>query len=193
MLDSGARGATTTFVQRGIGDVLIAWENEAFLSHQGIRHGQVRNRRAVGEYSGRAAGRAWWTRSSTSTARASCAEAYLNFLYSEEGRGNRREELLPAAFEQGAGRVDLRSASEAEALHGRRFVRRLDQRAKNALCRRRRVRFDLSAAVSSIVQVRAATRRGQEPTRRAVRRREGRAAGALLADRDAEACNTSIN
>ena len=32
VLDTGARGATTTFVQRGIGDVLIAWENEALLS-----------------------------------------------------------------------------------------------------------------------------------------------------------------
>jgi sulfate transport system substrate-binding protein len=32
ILDTGARGATTTFVQRGIGDVLIAWENEALLS-----------------------------------------------------------------------------------------------------------------------------------------------------------------
>ena len=32
VLDTGARGATTTFVERGIGDVLIAWENEAFLS-----------------------------------------------------------------------------------------------------------------------------------------------------------------
>lgn len=32
ILDTGARGATTTFVQRGIGDVLLAWENEAFLS-----------------------------------------------------------------------------------------------------------------------------------------------------------------
>jgi sulfate/thiosulfate-binding protein len=32
VLDSGARGATTTFVERGIGDVLIAWENEAYLS-----------------------------------------------------------------------------------------------------------------------------------------------------------------
>jgi len=32
VLDSGARGATTTFVERGIGDVLIAWENEAFLA-----------------------------------------------------------------------------------------------------------------------------------------------------------------
>ena len=34
VLDTGARGATTTFVQRGIGDVLIAWENEAILSIQ---------------------------------------------------------------------------------------------------------------------------------------------------------------
>jgi sulfate transport system substrate-binding protein len=31
VLDSGARGSTTTFAQRGIGDVLISWENEAFL------------------------------------------------------------------------------------------------------------------------------------------------------------------
>ncbi len=32
VLDTGARGSTTTFVQNGIGDVLLAWENEAFLS-----------------------------------------------------------------------------------------------------------------------------------------------------------------
>ncbi|GGG75630.1 sulfate ABC transporter substrate-binding protein [Paenibacillus radicis (ex Gao et al. 2016)] len=32
VLDTGARGATTTFVEKGIGDVLLAWENEAFLS-----------------------------------------------------------------------------------------------------------------------------------------------------------------
>ncbi len=32
VLDTGARGATTTFVERGIGDVLIAWENEALLT-----------------------------------------------------------------------------------------------------------------------------------------------------------------
>jgi len=32
VLDTGARGSTTTFVQRGIGDVLIAWENEALLA-----------------------------------------------------------------------------------------------------------------------------------------------------------------
>ncbi|MGC3980655.1 MAG: sulfate ABC transporter substrate-binding protein [Steroidobacteraceae bacterium] len=32
VMDSGARGSATTFVQRGLGDVLLAWENEAFLS-----------------------------------------------------------------------------------------------------------------------------------------------------------------
>lgn len=32
VLDSGARGSTTTFVQRGLGDVLLAWENEAYLA-----------------------------------------------------------------------------------------------------------------------------------------------------------------
>jgi sulfate transport system substrate-binding protein len=32
VLDSGARGATTTFMERGIGDVLLTWENEAYLA-----------------------------------------------------------------------------------------------------------------------------------------------------------------
>ena len=34
VLDSGSRGSTTTFVQRGIGDVLLAWENEAYLARK---------------------------------------------------------------------------------------------------------------------------------------------------------------
>lgn len=40
VLDTGARGATTTFVQRGIGDVLLAWENEAFLAVEELGAGQ---------------------------------------------------------------------------------------------------------------------------------------------------------
>jgi sulfate transport system substrate-binding protein len=40
VLDSGARGSTTTFVQRGIGDVLLAWENEAFLAVNEIGKGK---------------------------------------------------------------------------------------------------------------------------------------------------------
>jgi len=41
VLDSGARGATTTFLQRGIGDVLLAWENEAYLAIKEIGEGEV--------------------------------------------------------------------------------------------------------------------------------------------------------
>ena len=40
VLDSGARGSTTTFVERGIGDVLIAWENEAFLAVNKLGRGK---------------------------------------------------------------------------------------------------------------------------------------------------------
>jgi sulfate transport system substrate-binding protein len=41
VLDSGARGSTTTFVQRRIGDVLITWENEAFLAMEKLGRGAV--------------------------------------------------------------------------------------------------------------------------------------------------------
>ena len=41
VLDSGARGATTTFLQRGIGDVLLTWENEAYLAIRELGEGQV--------------------------------------------------------------------------------------------------------------------------------------------------------
>lgn len=40
VLDPGARGATNTFVQRGLGDVFIAWENEAYLSVEQLGKGQ---------------------------------------------------------------------------------------------------------------------------------------------------------
>jgi sulfate transport system substrate-binding protein len=40
VLDSGARGSTTTFAERGIGDVLLAWENEAFLAQRELGEGK---------------------------------------------------------------------------------------------------------------------------------------------------------
>jgi sulfate/thiosulfate-binding protein len=40
VLDTGARGSTTTFVQRGIGDILLAWENEAFLAVEELGKGK---------------------------------------------------------------------------------------------------------------------------------------------------------
>jgi sulfate/thiosulfate-binding protein len=41
VLDSGARGSTTTFVERGIGDVLLAWENEAYLAVKALGSDKV--------------------------------------------------------------------------------------------------------------------------------------------------------
>jgi len=41
VLDTGARAATTTFAQRGIGDVLLTWENEAFLAQTALGVGKV--------------------------------------------------------------------------------------------------------------------------------------------------------
>ena len=40
VLDTGARGSLTTFAQRGIGDVLISWENEAFLATRDLEKGK---------------------------------------------------------------------------------------------------------------------------------------------------------
>ena len=69
VLDSGARGSTTTFVERGIGDVFISWENEAFLAHQGAgtRTNWRSSCRACPFWRSRRS--PWWTRSSTSAAR----------------------------------------------------------------------------------------------------------------------------
>ena len=41
VLDSGSRGATTTFAERGLGDVLLAWENEAWLAQAELGPGKV--------------------------------------------------------------------------------------------------------------------------------------------------------
>jgi sulfate transport system substrate-binding protein len=40
VLDSGARGSTTTFTERGIGDVLLTWENEAYLATKKLKQGE---------------------------------------------------------------------------------------------------------------------------------------------------------
>lgn len=62
VLDSGARGATTTFAENGQGDVLIAWENEAFCRWRNIR-ASMRSWFRLYRFS---ASRPWhsWTRSS---------------------------------------------------------------------------------------------------------------------------------
>ena len=85
VLDSGARGATTTFVERGIGDVLIAWENEAWLAIKELGPNKVDivapslsilaepSVTLVDKYADRHGTR-------------KLAQAYLEYLYSSEGQ-----------------------------------------------------------------------------------------------------------
>ncbi|MFE9275450.1 sulfate ABC transporter substrate-binding protein [Paenibacillus glucanolyticus] len=85
VLDSGARGATTTFVERGIGDVLLAWENEAYLSinELGPDKFEIVNPSVsiLAEPPVAVVDKNVDKRGTREV-----AEAYLNYLYSEEGQ-----------------------------------------------------------------------------------------------------------
>ena len=85
VLDSGARGSTTTFVERGIGDVLLAWENEAFLAVE--RLGKDRFEIVVPKVSILAEPPvAVVDRNVDRKGTRAVAQAYLEFLYSTEGQ-----------------------------------------------------------------------------------------------------------
>lgn len=85
VLDTGARGATTTFVQRGIGDVLLAWENEAFLAMEELGPDKfeivVPRLSIVAEPSV-----ALVDRNVDKHGTREAAQAYLEYLYSPEGQ-----------------------------------------------------------------------------------------------------------
>jgi len=85
ILDTGARGATTTFVQRGIGDVLIAWENEALLSLK--ESGADKFELVTPSISILAEPPvAWVDKVVKRHGTEEVTKAYLNFLYSPEGQ-----------------------------------------------------------------------------------------------------------
>jgi sulfate/thiosulfate transport system substrate-binding protein len=85
VLDSGARGATTTFVQRGIGDVLVGWENEAVLSLKELGAGQFEivypTESILAEPPVAVVDRV-----ASKKGTKAVAEAYLKFLYTPEGQ-----------------------------------------------------------------------------------------------------------
>ncbi len=85
VLDTGARGSTTTFVQRGIGDVLLAWENEAYLALEELGPDafdivtpsvSILAEPPVALVTGNAERKG----------NAEVAQAYLDYLYSDEGQ-----------------------------------------------------------------------------------------------------------
>ncbi len=85
VLDSGARGSTTTFVQRGIGDVFISWENEAFLALKEFGADKfeivVPSLSILAEPSVAVVDKVVDRRGTKDL-----AEAYLQYLYSEKGQ-----------------------------------------------------------------------------------------------------------
>ena len=85
VLDSGARGATTTFVERGIGDVLIAWENEALLAIKELGPDKVEiiapSISILAEPPVNVVDKVVDRRGTRKL-----AEAYLQYLYSDEGQ-----------------------------------------------------------------------------------------------------------
>ncbi|HET9552662.1 MAG TPA: sulfate ABC transporter substrate-binding protein [Anaeromyxobacteraceae bacterium] len=85
VLDSGARGSTTTFVERGIGDVLLAWENEAFLAVDRLGKGELEivvPKLSILAEPPVAVVDSVVDRRGTRAV----AEAYLEFLYTEQGQ-----------------------------------------------------------------------------------------------------------
>ncbi|MFC3815336.1 sulfate ABC transporter substrate-binding protein [Lysobacter sp. GCM10012299] len=86
VLDTGARGATTTFVERGIGDVLLAWENEALLT---LSDADTRDKFEVVIPSLSIKAEppvAWVDKNIDRHGTRKQAEAYLRYLYTPEGQ-----------------------------------------------------------------------------------------------------------
>jgi len=85
VLDTGARGATTTFVQRGLGDVLVAWENEAQLALRELGSEQLQivvpSVSILAEPPVAVVDKVTLRRGTRGVAR-----AYLGYLYSQEGQ-----------------------------------------------------------------------------------------------------------
>lgn len=85
VLDSGARGSTTTFVERGIGDVFISWENEAYLAVNQL--GKDKFEIVIPSVSILAEPPvAVVERNASRHGTLKAAEEYLKYLYSEEGQ-----------------------------------------------------------------------------------------------------------
>ena len=127
VLDTGARGSTITFVERGVGDVLLAWENEAFLALK--EFGKDKFEIVVPSLSILAEPPvAVVDKVVDKKGTRAVAEAYLSI--STPGRpGDRRKQLLPSA--RCRGREEIRRIlRQGRAVHDRRRLRRLAQGAE---------------------------------------------------------------
>jgi sulfate transport system substrate-binding protein len=105
VLDSGARGSTNTFVQRGIGDVLLAWENEAILAVQELGRDKVEiiypSISILAEPTVAVVDKVVDKRGTRAV-----AQAYLEYLYSQEGQElASKHHYRPRKADAGGGRA----------------------------------------------------------------------------------------
>ena len=138
VLDSGARGATTTFVERGQGDVLIAWENEALLATNKLGRGKfdivVPSVSILAEPPVAVVDKVV-EKHGTRPA----AEAYLKFLYTPEAQDIIARNYFRPRNPQVAAKYKA-AVPEPQIVHHRSEFRRLGKSASAALQRRRALR-----------------------------------------------------
>ncbi len=143
VLDSGARGSTTTFVERGLGDVLIAWENEALVALKEFGNDKFEvvypSVSILAEPPVALVDKVAQRHGTTAV-----AEAYLKYPLLRAGTGGHRAKFLSSAPQAGRGQVS-QTVSRDPDVHGGRHFRRMAHGAKDPLRRRRSVRSDLSA------------------------------------------------
>ena len=157
VLDTGARGSTTTFVQRDIGDVLIAWENEALLAVKEL--GPDKFEIVVPSISILAEPPVTVVdKVADKHGTRKVAQAYLEYLYTPDGQDIAGQALLPAADRRRSRRSIASSVPQGRSVHDRRSVRRLAEGAEDPLRRRRHLRPDLQArAVAVLARIRDAS------------------------------------
>ena len=143
VLDTGARGSTITFVNNQIGDVLLAWENEAFLAKK--EQGGKTSRSSYPPSPSLPNRRSRW--STRWSKRHPQGRRGLPAIPVQRGRpAHRRAELLPAAQPEGRRRV-RHAVPETEPGHRRLRFRRLEDGPAKVLQRRGHLRPDLPGAM----------------------------------------------
>ena len=136
VLDSGARGSTTTFAERGIGDVLLAWENEAYLALK--QFGADKFDIVTPPLSILAEPPvAVVDKVAKKHGTADVAQGLSRISLLRRRPGHRRPEFLPSALGKGRGKI-RRPVQPVETRHGGRRFRRLAEGAENPFRRWRR-------------------------------------------------------
>ena len=148
VLDSGARGSTTTFVQRGLGDVLLAWENEAYLVVNELGRDKFEivtpSVSILAEPPVAVVDKVVDKKGTRAV-----AQAYLEYLYTPEGQEIAARHYYRPRLAAVAQKYAARFPQGA-AVHHRRGLRRLDEGPEGPLRRRRRLRPDLRRCAADV-------------------------------------------